>query len=80
MRKRMLWAISFAALLNQGCWAGGFVAAIIAQEAVKRAAQCDSCKVDTARAERLAEAVPEWMEESRTSTGPTATAERTGHY
>ena len=80
MRKMVLLAISLAALLNQGCLAEGFVVLMVAQDARNRAALCESCKEDAARADRLAAAVPEWMELSRTSAGPTATADRVGHY
>ena len=77
---RKLWVIAAAALFTQGCLPGAVFALVVVPGLVNRPEVCESCKEDVAEADRLADAVPKWMEESRALAGPTATADRTGHF
>ena len=58
----------------------GLFALVVVPALTNRHEVCESCKVEAAAAERLADAVPGWMEESRARAGPTATADRTGYF
>lgn len=80
MGKTRLLVISFAALFTQGCFPGWLFAMVVAPGLANRPEVCESCKEESARADHLAEAIPAWMEESRALAGPTATADRTGHF
>jgi len=80
MSKRILLVISFAALFTQGCVPAALFALVVAPSLANRPEPCESCKEESAAANRLADAVPRWMEESRVLAGPSATADRTGHF
>ena len=83
MSKTMLGVFSLAALFTQGCNPVA-LALILTMTEAERPEVCDevceSCKQEVAAADQVAGAVPVWMEESRALAGPTATADRTGHF
>lgn len=78
MGKTLAWAM--AALFLQGCFPLGLFPLVVVPAMTNRPEVCESCKVEAAAADRLADAVPEWMEESRVRAGPSATADRTGYF
>jgi hypothetical protein len=77
MRTLMLIA---AVVTLPACLPGGFFFLVSMPGVANRPEVCESCKVEGAAVDRLADAVPGWMEESRTRLGPTATVDRTGHF
>lgn len=77
---RMLLVISVAAVCCQGCLPAGVFFLVAMPPLADRHEVCESCVEEAADANRLADSVPGWMEESRTLAGPTATVDRTGHF
>ncbi len=73
--------IVVAALMLQGCLLPlGFFPLVVVPSITSRPEVCESCKVEAAEFERVADAIPTWMEESRVRAGPSATADRTGYF